>query len=172
MKYEDNEQGLISDILASVIKEEMSKVLEDTPLKVIGTFGPEYESEELHDLTTLYVGGVNSTSHVHLDHQAFNFIWVIAGRKRVVLIPNDPQSSLQVDLINEAAYSVWPGVDVPSGPLPYDDVEFIPGPGEGMQIPYYSWHIYAVHNLEPSVSYGLIRDWPETKSDKSVPDTF
>lgn len=71
MKYEDNEQGLISDILGSVIKEEMSKVLEDTTLKDIGRFGPEYEGEELNDFTTLYVGGVNSTSHVRLDHQIF-----------------------------------------------------------------------------------------------------
>eukprot|EP00978_Attheya_sp_CCMP212_P043725 scaffold290251_cov61-Attheya_sp.AAC.1 len=82
-------------------------------------------------------------------------------------MPNDQRTSDQFPMVKEAFYSVWPEVDILNGPLPEHAQEFILEKGEGIQIPYFTWH--AVQNLEPCISYGLLRDWPHMESRKLIP---
>jgi hypothetical protein len=116
---------------------------------------------------SMYIGGANSTSHIHCDHQVVNFIYIVEGSKHVILMPNDYRTAEQFPIVKETFLNAWPGVDVLNGPLPEHAVETILEAGEGMQIPYYSWH--AVQNLEPTISYGLIREYPYTLPLKEIP---
>jgi hypothetical protein len=179
MKYDGIEQDKLSGIITQTIHEKMVAALAShSILNEIGKFGPEFttttdgaEVPVSHvDFPTMYVGGTNSTTHVHVDLQGFTFLWVAEGRKRVVLIPNDARTTDLFPFAEEKFYTAWPNVDVLSGPLPPYAQEFILEPGEGMQLPYYAWH--AVQNLEPCISYGIVRDFPITKKQKWVPDYY
>eukprot|EP00978_Attheya_sp_CCMP212_P034540 scaffold145101_cov59-Attheya_sp.AAC.3 len=167
MKYEDTESGVFPLNIESTIKHSLSKALQNTHLKDVGRFGPEYDDIDARDSVSMYVGGVNSTSQVHLDLQSFGFIYVVEGVKRIILMPNDQRTSDQFPMVKEVFYSVWPGVDILNGPLPEHAQEFILEKGEGIQIPYFTWH--AVQNLEPCISYGLMRDWQDAGFTKSIP---
>jgi hypothetical protein len=108
-----------------------------------------------------YVGAKSTTTNLHLDRQGFNFLYVVSGKKPVVLLPNDQRTAQNFTTGLEINYSFWPGIDILSGPLPPPAVEiFLGGPVEGVHIPYHTWH--AVENLVPTVAVGYIQDYPLT----------
>ena len=149
---------------------ELNKAMVGTPLEDIAMVGPRYSGVgKVNEFAMLYVGAENTTTHMHFDLQSFTFLWVASGRKRVRILPNDQRTARNVSMVNELYYSVWPE---PGGrtdflhqdPLPPHAVDVVLGPGEGMYIPYHTWH--AVENLEPTVAFGLIRDFPHSESRK------
>jgi hypothetical protein len=181
LKYEESEQKRLSPTISDTITKNLREALSQTPLKDVAKIGKEfnlkeciYQNEsdgcEFMDMASVYIGGANSISPVHIDHQTFNFIYVVEGRKRVILIPNDNTTDYLFHTAKETYFSVWPGVDVINGDIPPEAFEVILEAGQGIQIPYYMWH--AVQNLAPTISYGLIRDFPQTWSTKRMPDHY
>jgi hypothetical protein len=85
-----------------------------------------------------------------------NFLYVVEGRKRVIIIPNDERTQGAFETgINEDGGTGWANVNVldRSVPLPEHAIEVEVGPGQGIAIPYVAWH--AVENLETSLAYSL-----------------
>jgi len=104
---------------------------------------------------SLFVGGSNTTTAMHYDTDLFNFLWVVEGRKRVVMIPNNERTQGRYSLVSAYSGSGWTGEDILNSDyqLPTDAVVVELGAQEGLVLPYLCWH--AVRNLEPTVAYGL-----------------
>jgi Cupin-like domain len=105
---------------------------------------------------TFWVGAANTSTGMHYDDEDFGFLYVTAGRKRVVMLPNDYRTANYTCETYIEGHSCWTGIDILSGPLPAHAVEFEVGPGEGIVIPTLAWH--AVQNLEPTVAFGMLLD--------------
>jgi hypothetical protein len=99
-----------------------------------------------------------TVTHMHLDTDIFQFLYVVHGKKRVVVIPND-ERTVNLYKPRRDGFSMWTDVDIlnTTAPLPKYAQEFILTPGTGLSIPYLAWH--AVENMETSIGYNLrIRD--------------
>eukprot|EP00978_Attheya_sp_CCMP212_P035506 scaffold154835_cov59-Attheya_sp.AAC.1 len=62
MKYDDSESGGFPLDIESTIRHYLPEALQNTHLKDVGRFGPEYDDIENTDFVSMYVGGVNSTT--------------------------------------------------------------------------------------------------------------
>jgi len=106
-----------------------------------------------------WLGGKNTSTAMHYDGDSLNFLWVVEGRKRIVILPNDERTHGQYSCISDfGGHSCWTGVDILYGPLPPHAIEVELGPGDGILIPNKAWH--AVQNLEATVAFGLRNDLP------------
>jgi len=103
----------------------------------------------------MFLGGKGTTTAMHFDTDAFSFLYVVEGRKRVVMLEN-------TGLVNETRFNVssffhgsaWTDMDIlktenqPEGTLVVEV-----GPGEGVAIPHRAWH--SVENLEHTIAYAI-----------------
>jgi len=157
LKYEDHDpiKAHISSLIGSKIIVHMMDALSKSPLRQMGYYLDKYDTWPIfEDNYSFFVGGTNTSTPMHYDVDDFNFLWLLEGRKRVVLIPNDERTSDSYDCVSSfVEHSCWTGIDILTGPLPEFAVEVELGPGDGLFIPGKTWH--AVMNLEPSVAYGL-----------------
>jgi hypothetical protein len=157
LKYEDHDpiKAHISSSIGSKITSLMRDALSKSPLRDMGYYLSQYDTWPLFEENySFFVGGTNTSTPMHYDYDEFNFLWVVEGRKRVVMLPNDERTVDEYDCISTfKGHSCWSGVDILEGPLPEFAVEVELGPGDGLLIPGKAWH--AVKNLEPSVAYGL-----------------
>jgi len=94
---------------------------------------------------------------MHYDTDVFNFLYVVSGRKRFVLVPNDERTEGAFNSeSNTDGGTGWGKIDLldKSKPLPELAVELELGPGQGIAVPYLSWH--AVENIDgASLSHSL-----------------
>jgi hypothetical protein len=157
LKYEDHDpiKAHISRTIGSKILTYMRDALSKSPLRDMGYYLDKYDKWPLFDDNySFFVGGTNTSTPMHYDVDDFNVLWLVEGRKRVVLIPNDERTVDRYDCVSSfAGHSCWTGENILDGPLPEFAVEVELGPGDGLFIPGKTWH--AVKNLEPSVAYGL-----------------
>jgi mannose-6-phosphate isomerase-like protein (cupin superfamily) len=157
LKYEDHDpiKAHISSTIGSKILTYMRDALSKSPLRDMGYYLDKYDKWPLfEDNYSFFVGGTNTSTPMHYDVDEFNVLWLVEGRKRVVLIPNDERTIDRYDCVSSfAGHSCWTGENILDGPLPEFAVEVELGPGDGLFIPGKTWH--AVKNLEPSVAYGL-----------------
>ena len=157
LKYEDQDplKAHVSSLIGAKVIVHMKEALRNSPLREMGYYLDVYDTWPLfEDNYSFFVGGTNTSTPMHYDYDAFNFLWLVQGRKRVVLIPNDERTIGKYECVSSFEYhSCWTGVDILSGPLPEYAIEIELGPGDGLFIPGKTWH--AVMNLEPSVAYGL-----------------
>ena len=93
----------------------------------------------------------------HYDSDTFNFLYLVEGRKRVVIVPNDELTQgwfKDITVEEGSGYaSLHENMLDPNTPLPERSIDIILEAGEAIFIPYVSWH--AVENLEPSLAYSL-----------------
>ncbi len=157
LKYEDHDpvKAHISSLIGSKITSHLRDALSKSPLRDMGYYLAQYDTWPLFEENySFFVGGTNTSTPMHYDDDEFNFLWLVEGRKRVVMLPNDERTAEKYDCITSfKGHSCWSGVDILEGPLPEFAVEVELGPGDGLFIPGRAWH--AVKNLEPSVAYGL-----------------
>jgi hypothetical protein len=158
LKYEDQEvfKKHISSIIGSKVLKYLMDALRNSPLREMGYYLDFFDQIQLLDYHySFFVGGKNTTTPMHYDSDDFNFLWLVEGRKRVILIPNDERTVGKYDCLDNffEGHSCWTGIDVLNGPLPEHAIEFEMKPGDGLLIPDKMWH--AVKNLEPSVAYGI-----------------
>jgi hypothetical protein len=157
LKYEDHDpiKAHISNSIGSKILTYMRDALSKSPLRKMGYYLDKYDTWPLfEDNYSFFVGGTNTSTPMHYDVDDFNVLWLVEGRKRVVLIPNDERTVDKYECVSSfLGHSCWTGENILDGPLPEFAVEVELGPGDGLFIPGKTWH--AVKNLEPSVAYGL-----------------
>jgi hypothetical protein len=145
LKYEDHDafkQHIRHEVGEKVLNHLVPAIRKST-LRDQGLYKTVYDYVRFTDSNWLiWVGGANTSTSMHWDADSFNFLWVVQGRKRVVLLPNDNRTAgfydCQVE-VEEGEHSCWTGVDILSGPLPPHAVEIEIGPGEGVYLPYLSW---------------------------------
>lgn len=104
----------------------------------------------------MFIGAKGTNTAMHYDSDTFNFLYLIEGKKRIVVIPNDNRTQGMFDVeTNEEGGTGWTGVNIldPSYTLPEGAVDIIMEPGQGIAIPYLAWH--AVENLEASLAVSL-----------------
>jgi len=124
---------------------------------LVGIAQDTYFNQEWHSMPdscydwAMWIGAKGTKSPMHFDTDTFNFLYVVEGKKRVILIPNDDESIKPNSVGNGVAYT---GIDIlsPGVTLPPRAVVFEVGAGQGLVIPYLAWH--AVENLEATVAYG------------------
>mmetsp|Transcript_6901 Transcript_6901/g.10050 ORF Transcript_6901/g.10050 Transcript_6901/m.10050 type:complete len:389 (-) Transcript_6901:125-1291(-) len=159
LKYEDHDafkQHIRREVGEKVLQH-LVPVIQKSVLREQGIYKKVFDHVSFNDRNWLiWVGGANTTTSMHWDADVFNLLWVVQGRKRVVLIPNDERTAgdyeCQVE-VEDGEHSCWTNIDILSGPLPPHAVEIEIGPGEGVYLPHLSWH--AVQNLESTVAYGF-----------------
>merc|ERR1712048_656066 len=112
---------------------------------------PSLLNSTQHDFSsdwTFWVGGNGTTTSMHFDSDEFNFLYVVYGRKRLVLLPQDSAKYRCKTLFTH--HSCWTGMDVLTGPRPEGAFETHLRSGQGVLIPRRCWH--AAENLEPTIA--------------------
>jgi len=158
LKYEDQEvfKSHISSVIGSKVLQNLMDALRNSPLRDLGYYLDYFDKIKLFDYNySFFVGGKNTSTPMHYDSDDFNFLWLVEGRKRVVLIPNDETTYGKYDCLDNffEGHSCWTGIGILRGPLPEHAIEIEMKPGDGLLIPEKMWH--AVKNLEPSLAYGI-----------------
>mmetsp|Transcript_38134 Transcript_38134/g.92303 ORF Transcript_38134/g.92303 Transcript_38134/m.92303 type:complete len:327 (-) Transcript_38134:1773-2753(-) len=104
---------------------------------------------------SIWMGAAGSMTPMHFDTDLFNILYVVEGKKRVILIPNDIRTDGMFPIQKFYSGSAYTGVDILAKDykLPEGSHEFIVEAGQGLIIPRRWWH--AVENLEPTVAYGF-----------------
>lgn len=153
LKYEDGEsfQKKLHGIIGNQVLEAFEEKL--TNMRLLKTEWANYKFNE--ENWSFWLGTAGTSTSLHIDYDVFNFLWVMEGKKRVVMIPNTKETrSKYACKVYVESHSCWPDVDVLHNyTLPEDAVEFIIGPGQGIAIPRLAWH--AVENLEPTIAFGF-----------------
>jgi hypothetical protein len=104
----------------------------------------------------LFLGAKSTTTLMHYDSDMFNVIYVLEGKKRFVMLPNDERTDGMFETwLNEDGGTGWGRYDLldTSKPLPEHAVEVVINAGQALVIPYVCWH--AVENLETGLAYSL-----------------
>jgi len=119
-----------------------------------GLFGPFHK--EVFSWS-LWIGAKGTLTPMHFDTDLFNFLYLVEGRKRVVLVPNNGFDVDNFPLVKVYSGSAWTGMDILSVPIEQLNIEgameiFLEA-GQGLCIPQRWWH--AVENLEDTVAYGF-----------------
>eukprot|EP00586_Coscinodiscus_wailesii_P021704 CAMPEP_0172519420 /NCGR_PEP_ID=MMETSP1066-20121228/291410_1 /TAXON_ID=671091 /ORGANISM="Coscinodiscus wailesii, Strain CCMP2513" /LENGTH=397 /DNA_ID=CAMNT_0013302007 /DNA_START=454 /DNA_END=1647 /DNA_ORIENTATION=- len=156
----DHYKEIFQSILGDKIVQHLYSALSRSVLREKGYFKAEWDLDNV-DFDkgmfdwSLFVGSTNTTTSMHYDTDLFNFLWVVEGRKRIIMIPNNSKTQGRYKLQSAYSGSGWTGIDILSRnyELPDDAIEVEIGAGEGIMFPYLCWH--AVENLEPTVAYGL-----------------
>jgi len=158
LKYEDGEefQKYLHDEIGAHVLESFFWALEERNL-----YNPEWIMNPQNEKNWFFMLGSPGTfTSLHNDLDVFNFLWVLKGKKRIVIIPYDEESIARYQCETfMKGHSCWPAVDVlHSDTLPPRAVEFEIGPGQGVVIPQLAWH--AVINLEPTIAFGFrVQRW-------------
>jgi hypothetical protein len=121
-----------------------------------GVFKVEWQMLDSEEFTwAIFMGAKGTKSPMHFDTELFNFLYVVEGKKRVVLIPNDHRTDGMFKIKEFYSGSAWTGLDVLSKDfeLPEGSFDIELGVGEGLFIPYRWWH--SVENLENTLAYGF-----------------
>ena len=61
---------------------------------------------------SLWIGRKGSTTALHKDHMHFNYLYVVQGLKRVVLIPEEEKRKYECDKVVFDGFDCWPEIDV------------------------------------------------------------
>ena len=140
--------------IGSKVIQHLSYALSKSELVETGEYRKEWMDES--KLTWgMFLGANATTTALHFDTDAFNFLYVVEGRKRVVMLEN-------TGLVNETRFNVssffsgsaWADLNVLKAEnQPPHTVVLEVGPGEGVAIPHRAWH--SVENLEPTVAYAV-----------------
>ena len=102
---------------------------------------------------SLWIGRKGSTTALHKDHMHYNYLYVVAGAKRVVLVPLDQQRPYDCSKTMHRGYDCWPEVDVLSD-TPSELHSVVLGPGQGLMIPPNFMH--AVENVEHTIAVSYV----------------
>jgi len=134
-------------------------------LNLFGLWSDE-DTEGCEESWALWVGANGSKTALHYDKDSINYLYVIRGRKKVVIFPHSEGSPQwhQCDGGHFDANSCWTGNDVLSHPPDHATVVYV-GPGEALEIPFLYWH--SVENLEPSIAVSY-RLWCESVAQAPV----
>jgi len=153
---EDRDKGLFAEVGRTVV-ESVSRGLAASELGGSdGPFKPEWQTMDPDDFSwSIWMGAKGTITGMHFDTELFNFLYVVEGKKRVVLIPNDHRTDNMFKIKSFYSGSAWTGIDVLSKDfvLPEGSVDVEVGPGEGIVIPFRWWH--SVENLEDTLAYGF-----------------
>ena len=138
-----------SAILKALCDSELGKC-KNAPLKPAW----QKQGEALFDWS-IFMGSGGTRTPMHFDTDLFNFLFVVEGKKRVVLVPKNKKTDKMFPLKEFYSGSGWTGVDIldSSFELPEGSVTFDVCAGQGIFIPFRWYH--AVDNVESSVSYVL-----------------
>ena len=104
----------------------------------------------------MFLGATGTRTEMHLDTDVFNFFYVVQGRKRVIIVPNDERNQEEFGQVHWSTTGGEGQLDyrlLDTTPLPDLALEIELGPGQGLAIPYLAWH--AVENLEPTLAYSV-----------------
>jgi mannose-6-phosphate isomerase-like protein (cupin superfamily) len=152
------EKKLFQELVGDRIKEHLlDAVKKHAVLKSEGIWKSKWEvlGQDSYDWA-MFLGAKGSQTTTHYDSDLFNFLYVVEGRKRVIIIPNDERTQGAFETVtNEDGGTAWGKINAldRSVPLPEHAIEMEVGPGQGIAIPYVAWH--AVENLETSLAYSL-----------------
>mmetsp|Transcript_2376 Transcript_2376/g.4316 ORF Transcript_2376/g.4316 Transcript_2376/m.4316 type:complete len:352 (-) Transcript_2376:407-1462(-) len=121
-----------------------------------GIFKEEWQKLDPEEFNwSMWMGAKGTQTPMHFDTDLFNFLYVVEGKKRVVLIPNDHRTAGMFKVKEFYSGSAFTGIDVLSKDfvLPEGSVDVEVGPGEGICISYRWWH--SVENMENTLAYGF-----------------
>lgn len=97
----------------------------------------------------IFFGAKDTATPSHIDMELFNFLYVVEGRKRVYMLPYDPEKNLPSEIFYESAWSPVNIIDDPPEGVVVMEVEA----EEGILIPYRCYH--AVENLDHTLAYAF-----------------
>jgi len=160
LKYEDEDpfKGHVQSAIGDKVVKYMRDALSKSPLRENGKYPALYDDLEINgNEWVFWLGGNNTSTSMHYDEDMVNFLWVVEGHKRVVVIPNDERTHGTYSCDSKyLGHSCWTGIDILNGSLPPHAVEIELKSGEGIMIPHMAWH--AVKNLAPTVAFGIRHD--------------
>jgi len=164
LKYEDGDplKKHIQSLIGDKVLKYLRMAVRNSHLRELGHYPPVYDNIKFDEYNWVFwLGGKNTTTSMHYDEDTLNFLWVLEGRKRIVIIPNDERTHGSYSCAGSKfdGHSCWTGVDILHGPLPPHAIELVLGAGDGILIPHKAWH--AVQNLEATVAFGLRNDLPQ-----------
>lgn len=123
------------------------------------------DEQRLRTDWALWVGAEGSSTALHKDSYFVNYMYVVAGRKRVVLVAPSAGDSDTYGAGHNCSWfhgTCWPRVDVLTEP-PSEATVVEVGAGEGFHIPYLYWH--AVENLQPTVAVSFVAEFAEEEEE-------
>mmetsp|Transcript_5629 Transcript_5629/g.6424 ORF Transcript_5629/g.6424 Transcript_5629/m.6424 type:complete len:329 (+) Transcript_5629:305-1291(+) len=121
-----------------------------------GVFKPEWQQIDPKDFDwSLWMGAKGTKTANHYDTDLFNFLYVVEGKKRTVIIPNDRRTDDMFKLQSFISGGALADVDIlhEDYNLHEGAVDLVVNGGEGVVIPYRWWH--SVENLEDTMAYGF-----------------
>lgn len=152
----DNFKASMAKEVGHVIMDEVAAALAESKLVGSGQFKTEWKdlSYSYRDWALL-IGGKGTTTAMHYDSDTFNFLYVVEGRKKVVMLDN-------VGLLDETRFkiktaypgSAWADLNIlDDAQQPEGTVVMELQAGQGAVIPHRAWH--SVENLEDTVAFGI-----------------
>jgi hypothetical protein len=157
-QMEDNDRftGKLWNPIGSKVMKYLGAAIESSELVTNGHYKREWMEldNDAYDWA-MFLGGKGTKTAMHFDTDAFSFLYVVEGKKRVVMLEN-------TGLVNETRFNVssffhgsaWTNLNIlepknqPEGTVVMDV-----GPGQGVMIPHRAWH--SVENLEHTIAYAL-----------------
>ncbi|CAB9527270.1 transcription factor jumonji [Seminavis robusta] len=113
----------------------------------------EYDLDDFH--WAMFLGAAKTSTGLHYDTDQFNCLYVVEGKKKVVVIPNDENSEGMYPFKSIFNGSAWSDANVlvDDVTLPSGGRSIILHSGEAIVIPYRWWH--SVVNLEQTMSFSF-----------------
>uniref|UniRef100_A0A7S2LGM3 JmjC domain-containing protein n=1 Tax=Leptocylindrus danicus TaxID=163516 RepID=A0A7S2LGM3_9STRA len=121
-----------------------------------GAFKQEWHDLDNHQFDwALFMGANGTSTPMHYDSDRFNFLYVVEGKKKVVVIPNDKRTENMFEVMQFYSGSAYTGIDVfdDGFDLPEGSMLLDVNAGEGISIPYRWWH--AVRNVDATLAYSF-----------------
>ncbi len=152
------EKRYLQEKIGDKVIESLLQAIKTNPdIQKSGLWNPAFEQLEKQDYDwALFLGGKGTKSPTHYDSDIFNFLYLVEGKKRFVILPNDERTAGTFETWqNDDGGTGWARLDLldRSKPLPEHAVEIEISAGQGLIVPYVSWH--AVENLEASLAYAI-----------------
>ena len=151
------EKDLLQEKVGDVILAMKDSLRNHAGFESLGVWNDEWEILDKGSYDwALFLGAKGTRTNLHYDADVFNFLYVVEGRKRMILIPNDERTVEKFPTtLNEDGGTGHSDLDVlnTNMTLPKHAIEIEIGPGQGIAVPYLCWH--AVENLELSLAYSF-----------------
>jgi Cupin-like domain len=157
-------QHLVGDL---IIHSLLPLVREHQELHRPGLWNPKWDAIDPHLKDddsydwAMFAGAKGTKTPLHYDDDLFNFLYLIEGRKRIVIIPNDSRTrGTFTTHQNNDGGTGWGELDVfaENATWPEHTVEVVLEAGQAIALPYLCWH--AVYNLEDALAVSLrLVDW-------------
>mmetsp|Transcript_14165 Transcript_14165/g.20926 ORF Transcript_14165/g.20926 Transcript_14165/m.20926 type:complete len:327 (+) Transcript_14165:239-1219(+) len=157
LKFEDTDPGKeYFRNLGTTFTAAMHQAILMKPEVANGLFKKEWHDKPIDSFSwSIWMGAEGSMTPMHFDTDLFNILYVVEGKKRVVLIPNDRRTDGMFPIQKFYSGSAYTGIDILAKDyeLPEGSHDFVVEAGQGLIIPRRWWH--AVENLEPTIAYGF-----------------